>query len=262
MGIVFLHGNGGSGGGSGGGSELTIVGGTTRPATATQNTIWVNTDTEITDYTLSGAEPTSPVEGMVWITIGASGSIKMASPVGGDWITVYPLSAKQYISGAWVGKAAESYQNGEWVEWIRYLYNKGDECTDITGGWRFDFTPGSQYWSKGTGTKNANSITLSGSNRQELAAVTTKKVDVTNISTLFVEVDNFTFSGSGTNYNGVLGITNNADGGSTVSQKTFKVNGTHTLDVSEFTGVYYVCVRLIADANCTVKIEFSEVRAA
>lgn len=123
------------GGGSGGGSELVIVGGTTRPAKAAQNTIWLNTVVEITSYVLSASEPGTPVEGMAWVTIGDTGRIVATSPIGGNWITVYPLSAKQYISGAWKSVEAKSYQNGEWNYWIYYLYIEGNQCDSITGGW-------------------------------------------------------------------------------------------------------------------------------
>lgn len=52
-------------------------------------------------------------------------------------IQICPVSAKQYVGGAWVDVNVQSYQNGEWVDWITYvyLYNSGDECVDITGGW-------------------------------------------------------------------------------------------------------------------------------
>lgn len=125
------------GGGGVGGSELVIVGGTTRPAKANHNTIWLNTPNEITSYVLSATEAETPVEGMAWVSIGDSGSVKMVSPVGGDWITVYPLSAMQYVGGAWVDVNAMSYQYGEWVEWFPAgaLYWEGNERTSITGGW-------------------------------------------------------------------------------------------------------------------------------
>ncbi len=105
------------GSGSGGGSELVIVGGTTSPTKADHNTIWLNTPNTITSCVLAATQPTGPVEGMAWINIGASGSVKMVAPVGGEWITVYPLSAKQYVSGKWVDKTAKSYQGGVWVDW-------------------------------------------------------------------------------------------------------------------------------------------------
>lgn len=121
------------GSGSGGGFDLIIVGGTTSPAKATHNMIWLNTPNEITSCALTATEPDAPVEGMAWITIGASGAVKMASPVGDDWITVYPISAKQYVAGVWVDVTAMSYQNGAWVEWITWLYKDGERFVNLTG---------------------------------------------------------------------------------------------------------------------------------
>lgn len=123
-GEVFIFGAGGSSGA--GDSELTIVGGTTRPTRPTNNTIWIDTDVVITDYILSATEPEDPVEHMAWITICDSGDIVAAAPMGDDWVTVYPVSAKQYVNGEWVRKSTKSYQNGEWVDWtVAYLYNYG-----------------------------------------------------------------------------------------------------------------------------------------
>ena len=150
-----------AGGAGGGGLELKIVGGTTRPRKPSQNMIWINTPNEITRYALQSVEPSNPIEGMVLITISDSGSIKVVSPVGGDWITVYPISAKQYIGGAWVDKSAKSYQYGEWVDWwLGELYVAGDEYAGTTGGWVFradyaDQTP--------IGSKGLSSITVGSS---------------------------------------------------------------------------------------------------
>jgi hypothetical protein len=157
MADAYICRRGGSGGSGGGGSELVIVGGTTSPTKADHNTIWLNTPNTITSYVLSATEPTNPVEGMAWITIGASGGVKMVAPVGDEWIMVYPISAKQYIDGAWVAVTAKSYQNGAWVDWISYYYNKGDEMVGVTGGWK-----AVKYYSLGTGSfsKDADGITI------------------------------------------------------------------------------------------------------
>ena len=156
------------GGGGVGGSELVIVGGTTSPAKANHNTIWINTDKEITSYVLSATEPANPVEGMVWVTIGDSGNIVVISPVGGDWITVYPLSAKQYVSGDWEDVTAMSYQNGEWVSWITYLYNNGEENTELIGIWT-----AAAKTTSGSGTKpNAYAPTITNNGTSKTISLT------------------------------------------------------------------------------------------
>lgn len=122
-----------TGGGGSGGLNFQVIGGTTAPSNPKENMIWVNTSTKITSYIFSATQPTGSA-GMVWISTGTSSTVEF-NALKKNGIQVYPLSAKQYISGAWGDVTAMSYQGGEWVGWITYLYNEGDECTDITGGW-------------------------------------------------------------------------------------------------------------------------------
>lgn len=122
--------------GAGGVSALNfkVVGGTSQPVNPKENTIWVNTETEISGWAFSATEPGSPVEGMVWIYTGKSSTVEF-NALKKNCIQVYPISAKQYISGAWANVTAKSYQGGAWKDWIKYLYKMGDECTNLTGGW-------------------------------------------------------------------------------------------------------------------------------
>ena len=56
------------------------------------------------------------LHGMVWITCGASGNVGF-NAMKKNGIQIYPLSAKQFISGAWVDKTAKNWQGGEWTNW-------------------------------------------------------------------------------------------------------------------------------------------------
>lgn len=180
------------GSGSGGGSELVIVGGTTSPAKADHNTIWLNTPNAITSYALTATEPTNPVEGMAWITIGASGAVKMVSPVGGDWITVYPIAAKQYVSGAWVDVTAKSYQNGEWVDWWNgELYDSGNQYEAITGGWVGTQTLSGATTSGGKLTVYDDHLHFDNVSYGSFGIVTNNKIDMTNFSYIYVELTGF-----------------------------------------------------------------------
>lgn len=128
--------------------NFKVVGGTSAPSNPKENTIWVNTDAEITNWAFSAAQPETATAGMVWIFTGTSSPAEF-NALKKNGITVYPLLAKQYVSGAWVSKIAKSYQGGQWVDWTMYLYNKGAEYVDENGrGWAFS----------GTYTKNANNI--------------------------------------------------------------------------------------------------------
>lgn len=104
-------------GGGGGGLNFSVVGGAIQPVNPKENTIWVNTETEISGWVFSATEPKSPVEGTVWISTGTSSTVEF-NALKKNGIQVYPISAKQYISGAWSEKTAKSYQGGVWKEWI------------------------------------------------------------------------------------------------------------------------------------------------
>lgn len=117
----------------GAGLNFKVVG-NPQPENPKANTIWVDTDVEITGWDFSAEEPANPFEGMVWFSTGAASPVAF-NALKKNSVMVYPLSAKQYSGGAFVSKSAEIYQSGAWIDFITYLYNKGDLCTDLTGGW-------------------------------------------------------------------------------------------------------------------------------
>lgn len=120
--------------------NYSIVGGTTEPSNPTENMIWVNTDVEITSHVFrnKNTEPMNPTEGMIWISAGDSSNVAfdriVLNDIGVD--EIYPINAKQYINNEWVRLTSFSYQNGKWVNWFLYLYDDGDSCKAITGGWK------------------------------------------------------------------------------------------------------------------------------
>lgn len=122
----------------GGGADINfkVVGGTTRPTSPKENTIWVNTSTKISEWTFSATQPVNPTGGMVWFSTGKSSSVEF-NALKKNRLNVYPVSAKQYVSGSLVDVTCQSYQNGKWNNWIRknILYIAGDENEVVTGGW-------------------------------------------------------------------------------------------------------------------------------
>lgn len=117
---------------NGGGASLNfkVVSGTTAPSNPSENTIWVNTDKEITGYYFSATQPKNMVEGEVWILTGTFSPVEF-NAMKKNGIQVYPCSAKQYVSGAWKDVTSKSYQNGAWRDWWNgELYQVGQ-----TTGW-------------------------------------------------------------------------------------------------------------------------------
>lgn len=249
----------GSVGGTGG-LELKIVGETTQPAKATQNTIWVNTDTEITGYTLSATEPESPIEGMAWVSIGNSGAIKVAAPVGGDWITVYPLFAKQCVGGAWVDRFAESYQDGVWVPWITEVIIVDNGVISEEYGFGTDVVGSSDYNS--TITQKTGYFLLQTASSYSCVRCTDTPVNLTGVSRIELDVDALTNTTHSSNdllsgLSLVVLSSNKAPettAGSAVSlavaQAQTKTKGRQTLVIDNsngaLTGVYYIGIVLCA----------------
>ncbi len=101
--------------------NFEVVDGTTAPSNPKENVIWVNTSTPITSWMFSATEPTSPDDKMVWISTGTSSTVEF-NALKKNGIQVYPISAKQYIGGAWVDKEIKCYQNGGWKTHVQKLY--------------------------------------------------------------------------------------------------------------------------------------------
>lgn len=188
---------------SGGGSDLNfkviaVASESALPTSAAENTIAVITTTPISEWEMSAVtSPTwSAPEGFVYITTRASylgdGIAFNAIKRNGLW--VYPTGCQQYVSGAWVSKIAKIYQNGAWAGeggMVKtWLYNNGDECQSITGGWAAKAVGIQNYPALApTVTKNDGLATISllTSTTIEWKAgiyATNKQIDLTNYQTL------------------------------------------------------------------------------
>lgn len=117
--FVTLH---GFGAGSSSGVELNfnIVGGTTAPSDAIENTIWINTNVPISgwDFASSNLTDSEKDNGFVIINYDAhyqneNGGLK-GLICDSNNIYIKPKSAIQLIEGKWVEKTLRIYQNG-WI---------------------------------------------------------------------------------------------------------------------------------------------------
>ena len=178
--------------------NFDVVGGTMQPTNPIENMIWVNTSTSITGWYFTAEQPENMTEGEVWFPIGTASNMEF-NVLKENNITVCPLDAQQYIGGTLVDVTAMSYQSGEWIDWINtmYLYNAGNKCEDITGGWT------EVKGSHGYVTWNSTSFNITYTNVSpgRYAHIYTKnKINVSNYKTLTVEVtsntsDNAVYAG-------------------------------------------------------------------
>jgi hypothetical protein len=156
---------------------------------------WVNTDVAITGHVISKNEPKNSEEGIVWIYNDNAGSVNFYklkySDIGID--EVYPISAKQYVGGAWVDVEAKSFQNGVWVDWIKYLYSLGDKYESVTGGWD-EVKAGTS-----TITWNDDGVELKTlhSSARYCTTYTKNAINIDCCSTLYAVVSNLSFASGG-----------------------------------------------------------------
>lgn len=142
--------------------------------TPKENTIGVITSIPITGYHFGTEEPSPAAAGMVWITTGTSSQVEF-NALKKNGIQVYPMSAKQMVSGALKKVTAKSYQGGKWVEWIPAgaLYWEGYKAETVTGGWTHTNSTAAPTFGN-----NSISISLGGSSGY-VHIHTVKKIDVT-----------------------------------------------------------------------------------
>lgn len=104
--------------GGGAGLNFKVVGGPsqrTRPEGPSENMIWVDTEIEIANTSLSIEAPENPEPGAVWITTEMYGPIKF-SAFKNKCVMVYPKSVSQYVDEQWTELPAAIYQSENWHE--------------------------------------------------------------------------------------------------------------------------------------------------
>ena len=223
MAVIFNMAGGGGGGGLGL-DKLNVIGSITEPANPTKNTIWIKTDIEITDYSLSSFQPNSTDPGLAWIRLADTGG---ELPVGKNGrVLLHILSARLWNGSTWDYKDGYIYNNSQWVQFSYIgvdLYYAGDECKDLTGGWKVVNHSG------GTSKLESDHISINcpttGSNRISNVH-TIGKIDISGYSTLCITW-NITRNDSNIQFG--LGSDTGLAGGE------YKARTTITKEIGEFT---------------------------
>ena len=244
-------------GGGGASLNFKVVGGTSEPASPKENTIWVNTDTGITSYIFSATEPESPTEGMVWISTGTSSPVAF-NALKKNGMQIYPISAKQYVSGAWVEVTAMSYQNGAWVDWVMWIVKDGVIRIGFNTAARVNKPPVvTQY----DGYIKVGPYVASSGVSSTAPLCTDVKHDLSDYSTVEFDVDPTSMYTS-TDYAKINGcavyllpdigysdLTN--INSAVVASAITKTKGrqTLTLDISNVTGEYYIAISCLSGGS-------------
>lgn len=213
---------------AGAGLNFEVVWGMTRPISPAVNTIWVNTGVEVTKWSFSQTEPTDPVEGMVWFFV--SHSQTAINAITENEIMLYPSKAYQYSNeGAWVSTPAFTYKDGGWHDWSTYLYYRGDQCEDISGGWETDITNEVTFYA------DRMYVDMVASYREHFVYAG-KAIDFSGANVLTIVIDVETTSAF--NFN----ITSSSYNGGKVVEHVISDTGKQTieLDVSNIDGSYFI----------------------
>lgn len=233
MGQCFLYGNGSTGGGGG----FAVATGNSEPANPKENMIWVKSDKAGKKYVFSVDEPAEPFEGLIWFGASEDGIITQANVYAdGTWNLV---DAYMYLSGAWVHIASA----------IVYLYNKGDTCDAVSGGWEAAVWYGNKEFPGSVPglTEGAGSLSVGYTGKSGLLD-TRASVSLDKISKVCAVISD---NGSA---NSALAVSTNAGGyafpGNVKASKSL-FNGTVELDVSALSGNYFVGFKV--EGNFTVE---------
>ena len=223
--------------------------GNPQPENPKANTVWVDTDVEITGWDFSAAEPANPAEGMVWFSVGTASTVAF-NALKKNSVMVYPLSAKQYSGGAWVSMTAKSYRNGAWEDWFVWngqLYQNGNEFTNETGGW-YAANEGSLVSSTiASVARNEDNMVLTVTGGRKSAMLASRKpIDLTDFD--LVTFEGLLHPGTGTTDKAAYGFLYACkdNGGSLTNAaradiKASKTAQTITLNVSGLSGEHYIC---------------------
>lgn len=245
-------------GGSGGASlNFKIIAYTTETAllaaTPAENTIGVVTGSKITSYVFAASEPAELVQGLVWVKTGTASSVAFNAAKKGT-VMVYPSACYQYEGGTWVSKPAKIYKDGAWKDWAVYLYNAGDPCADLTGGWVASALKKAAGGSAKapTITEGATTLTMVGNVQNGGTVHTANKIDLTAGNTLrFVGTLK---PASNTGFWATICVW--SEFGSTYQDNlaayydaTDEVSGEVSIDISSLSGEYYVGFALYGSSS-------------
>lgn len=221
---------------------------------AKENTIWVNTEAEITGWVFSAEEPAAPAEGMVWFFTPSPNTVAFDA-LKKNSIMVYPNAAKQYVSGAWKDVEAAVYLAGVWtvMDDTFWLYKDGTEFPTRTGDLVYVKIPDSSGNNgEPTVTRNSDNLVITGA-QYGGARFYAKKINLTDFNKLCFE------GTMNTNlYDSLrlkLGVWTSTTGNPVASKIGQHINGT-TLEISvaNLSGEHYVGF-WIMDTNSKITVK-------
>ena len=155
----------------------------------------------------------------------------------------------------------------EFICHVLYLYNKGDSCDAVHGGWVASTRKHATNATKPTLTMGATEMTaaITGTtmNFESGCVGTANGVDLTNYSKLTFVVTGYTLSNSNGDASIQIGVTSDMEGTFDFDcSEKITGKGTYELDISALSGVHDFVIYLKTDAGSgnTAKVVISEIK--
>ena len=241
----------------------------TMPANpGTGNHIIAITTTPMKNWIMSPDIPTKPPrnDGDIWIPYSVNGAVLNAVKNGG--LMINPLTAMQYVDGVWAGVPEMVYPDGKK---IKFLYNFGNECVALTGGWEARAQSHSSDFTNiiSPDLKKAGDgfiATLSSTAARSGVVEVQKDIDLTNVKKVIFDFASIKASGATSEYRGgrlVCSVLARSaqrfqSGATKYVEKIYTSTVTETdvameIDVSDLTGSYDIALGLAvrAESNTT-----------
>ena len=184
-----------------------------------------------------------------------SGSYIFLVPEAGTWVVSCTDGTHTQTKNAVI---TEQYQTAEVIlVFENVIYDRGNQYTDKTGGWRSYPTPILAGWTKVDAAFNTNNIVLSlpNSTNRSCAIDTNNEVDVTDYKTLYIDAE---FSRTPSSGSIRLQLRSKNNGYYEDSDGKVAQSGTTDLDISGISGWYYILFG-IHESNNPINVTISKI---
>lgn len=184
-----------------------------------------------------------------------SGHWSFTVPYAGTWYVasyIGDISNPDKITFKTVNITADGQSSSVTLSYELMLYDRGNQYTAVTGGWKLAYKK--HGGSSGTGTVSfeASSATITPASYTSTSMATVNKIDLTDVKTLKVTLDRYDDNAAAVVVNSNKQNPDlNYDSGDYTAYKsipsggtssTSKYSGTVSLDVSSLSGSYYIVI--------------------
>jgi len=232
----------------GGNLNLHLIAGGTKPESAAENTIWLDTEETVTNWCVQNTAPESPEAGNVYITTRSATNNKLDIGSARS-VLLYLGTARQYVSGAWKDLDGEVFYSSAWHKIQTFAYDGmlnagvGNYNSEIGGEWSA---------SGGTLTNETDYFQYTTLIQGTLSVGSQKAIDFTDINT--VKITYTRTSGGNRNVRFVIYLNTASSATIEAEAPATSASGknTITIDTTSLSGNYYIGYRDVVNTGTGV----------